>query len=755
MKNWNKIIYFLGISLFCIGCKSASKTEYEAITKEQKLTDYVNPFIGTTNDGNTHPGANLPWGMVASVPHTKNFRKRANHPAVYSFGDSLIYGFGSVNPSGLGCPIGGSVPLKVSTGEFNWDIESFQSTYSQEVAKPAYYSVHLDKHNIEAQMTATQRSTRFRFIPKKQTGLLNIFLDMGANMSHEKGGIINIHPDGIITGIQNDGTFCGVEKGTKIYFAMEVQNSYKERLVFEDKKQVHQPTAKGVNSGIALVYNIENNDNFEVKIGVSFVSEENAILNLNEEQGELSFEEIQKRGEDEWNKQLSKVSIEGGTTDEQTVFYTALYHSLLLPHVISDVNGEYYSRDADIVYDTHDYTRYSTYSLWDTYRSLHPLLSLLYPKQERDMVVSLIEMYKEWGWLPKWELYGYDTYVMVGDPALPVITDTYLKGITDFDADLALVAMQKSASETDNNPIRPGNKNYLELGYLPIDDRGGNPKDFNFLNGIVWGPVSTTLEYNFADYNIAQLAKALGKEDLYHKYYHQSHSFTNLYDKETTFFRPKKKNGEWMENFNPLDRHFDVNWEASGGKGFVEGNAWQYNFFTPHAIDSLKRLMGEEVFADKLEQLFDKKQYDLTNEPDITFPYLFNYIDGKQHFTQKYVREESDKNFTNTPAGIPGNDDAGTLSAWLVFSQLGIFPDAPGIPVYQLTTPKFDKVTLNLDTYVYDGKKVELSKTNKEGLYFNEVKKGDNTKIKNFRISHEELVNSKSLIFDTNVSPVL
>ncbi|ANQ52590.1 glycoside hydrolase family 92 protein [Flammeovirga sp. MY04] len=725
------------------------KLSEHLVIDKKDYTQKVNPFIGTTNEGNTHPGAILPWGMASALPHTKNFREKANGPAYYEYGDKEIFGFGSVNLSGLGCPIAGAVPLKLSRGVFDWEIDNFASTYSNEEAHAGYYKVTLDKHQIEAEMTATQRSTYFRFNNQKTDEPFNLFLDLGANTSHKKGGKLRLVNPQLITGAQYDGGFCGFPKSTEIYFAIEVSVSTRNVEIYEDQKAVKGNDAEGNKAGVVWTFD-KNTEEVEVKVGISLVSTENALENLRKEQGGYTFEEVHQLAVNEWNEQLSKVEIETSNVDNETIFYTALYHSLLLPHVVSDVNGEYYSRETEQVLVANDYTRYSTFSLWDTYRTLHPFLALMYPKEQRDMVVTMVEMYKECGRLPKWELFGYDTFCMVGDPAVPVITDSFLKGITDFDTDLALEGMLKSALDTNDNLIRPGIKQYINHGFIPIDDRGGDPKKFSWTNGIVWGPVSTTLEYNLADFNIAQLANAIGKNQVAETFYQRSQSFKNLYDPKTTFFRPKMKNGEWLESFDPTDRFFDIRWERSGGKGFVEGNAWQYNFFVPHAMKELKALMGEEVFHNKLSELFENGEYDLTNEPDITFPYLFNYVKGKESKTQELVRNQGDLHFTNSPDGIPGNDDAGTLSAWLVFSQLGFFPDAPGIPTYQLTTPKFDKAILHLDDYIYNGKTIEIVKTGKNERFFNQITVGDKTRDEIYQLSHSELVNAGKLIFHTN-----
>lgn len=742
----------LGVAVIGSACSQYPTAQQEV--ESESVTDYVNAFIGTSNKGNTYPGAVLPWGMASPNPQTKDFRLRAGTPATYEYGDPFIYGFSSINLSGVGCPGGGSIPLKLSTGDLDLSSDSFKSSYNSEVSKPGYYSVVLDKHKLRAEMTATKRTARYQFTFNPEVKKTNLYIDLASQMSHMKGGEIKVEEDGTVTGYQLDGEFCDCEGVAKIYFALKVQSTPNAVKVFKDQKEVANTSAKGSDIGVAFSFDGKQN-NLDVQVGLSFVSAENAKLNLLTEQKDLAFEDIKLAAKAEWKKQLSKVDIADADVVDKTIFYTALYHSIIMPHIISDVNGEYPLMQKEGVGKAEGYTRYSAYSLWDTYRSVHPMNALLYPKEQRDMTVTMLEMYRESGWLPKWELYGNESWVMVGDPAVPVIVDTYLKGITDIDTDLALEAMLKGATTKENNPLRPGIKNYLELGYCPIDDRGGDPKDFTFHNGIVWGPVSTTLEYNFADYTISKFAEALGKDEIAKKMYDQSMSFKKLYDPSTAFFRPKTKAGEWMEPFNPLDRHYDIRWKGSGGKGYCEGTAWQYRFFVPHAMNELKELMGEEKFFTNLKAMFDEGHFDLSNEPDITFPYLFNYLDNKHHYTQKYTKQESEKYFKNASVGIPGNDDAGTMSAWLVMTQLGIFPDAPGIPVYQFTTPKFNNVTLHLDDYVYEGKTITLNKSG-DGEYFNSVTKGNTgEKVKGFSITHDELVNSGTLTFQTELAAVV
>ncbi|BDD00803.1 GH92 family glycosyl hydrolase [Persicobacter psychrovividus] len=740
------------LTLLGISCQKPQK---ETVVEQAKV-DYgqmVNPFIGTSNEGNTHPGAMSPWGMTAAAPHNKDFRSRTDNPAIYEYGNPFIYSFASVNLSGIGCPVAGSIPIRVSRGDFNWSVDSFKSSYDQEKTYPGYYGVQLIDHRVEAEMTVTTRTTRFKFTAADDSEPLNIFLDLGSNLSHIKTGEAKKLAGQTIVGYQVDGEFCGVNKQTKIFYALQVEGQPSSLQLVEEAQAVDKEMVEGAKAGALFTFDPKQDKEVEVKIGISFVSAENALANLKAEQKALAFEDIKAAVGEQWNKMLGRIDIEGGAVNDRTVFYTALYHSILLPQVINDVNGDYPDREVNKVGNTEGkYTRYSTYSLWDTYRTVHPLLALVYPEEQRDMTISLVEMYKAWGWIPKWELFGYDTYCMVGDPALPVIADTYMKGITDFDVETALEGMVKSATTRENNPIRPGIKYYLDLGYLPMDDRGGDRKDFSFTNGIVWGPVSTTLEYNFSDFGIAQVAKALGKEELYQQFYKQSHSFVNLYDRETTFFRPKNKDGSWLTPYNPLDRFWDVRWKKSGGPGYVEGNAWQYAFFVPHAMDTLQQIMGEEVFASKLHQMFSEKHFDMTNEPDITFPFLFNYINGQERSTQQYVREVAEKNFFNAHNGIPGNDDAGTLSAWLVFADLGIFPDAPGIPTYQLSTPKFKKATIKLPDYVYGGKTLVIEKSAEVGRYFNRVEFADGTPVDGYSVDHQALLKGGGLKYEKRSS---
>jgi len=458
-----------------------------------------------------------------------------------------------------------------------------------------------------------------------------------------------------------------------------------------------------------------------VKIGVSYVSIENARENLEQETQGFTFDDIYKNTASQWNDLLSKIEVEGGTEDDKTIFYTALYHTLIHPNILNDVNGEC-PKMANRETAKTDGTRFTVFSFWDTYRSLHSLMSLVYPKQQSDMVKSMLNIYDESGWLPKWELNATETTTMVGDPAGIVLADTYLRGIQDFDIEKAYKAMRKSAIQLENNPLRPGIKDYIEKGYLTTATTNS-------------GSVSTTQEYNITDFAIAQLARKLGKTDDYKLFSKRSISYRKLFDKEFNLLRPKNNDGSWYSPFNPnTGANFVKN------LGFIEGNSWQYTFMVSHDIKNLmKQMGGEKSFVKQLDKVFDSKQFDMANEPDIGYPFLYNYAKGYEWKTQKRVHQLIKDHFTNTSDGLPGNDDTGTMSGWLIYSMMGIYPSSPAEPNYTITTPVFDKITIHLDSRYYKNKQLVIEK---EG--FGKIKQIEiNGKIKkSYFISHEELVNS-------------
>ncbi|MFV0539930.1 MAG: GH92 family glycosyl hydrolase, partial [Aestuariibaculum sp.] len=630
-----------------------------------------------------------------------------------------------------------------TTGTVETDYLKYGSTYSNEIAKAGYYSATIDKYQVKAEFTTSKRVGINKFTFPK--GNANILLNLGLGLTNEQGAMVQIVSNTEIQGVRSVGTFCynspeaaypvyfvakfskpannyGVWKKPTTYKGVEAQwmgYNGKPRLMEKSRKMV-----VGDSIGTYFSYKFEVPTTVEVKIGISYVSIENARENLEKETSKKDFNKVYTETHNEWNAFLSRIKVEGGTETDKTVFYTALYHTLIHPNTLNDFNGEYPEIKTNNIGKTNG-TRYTVFSLWDTYRNLHQLMSLVYPEQQLDMVNSMLDMYDENGWLPKWELNSTETFTMVGDPASIVIADTYLKGIQDFDVQKAYKAMLKSADQVENNPLRPGLKDYIKKGYLTTNNKGS---------------VSTTQEYNAADYAIALLAKQLNKKQDYERFKKRSVSYRKLFDKNLKLLRPRLPNGNWYEPFDPnAGANFTEN------IGFIEGNAWQYAFMEPHDVKGLIKLMGgEKAFVGQLQKIFDTNQFDMANEPDIAYPFLFNYVEGEEWRSQKLVHQLAKQYFKNTPDGLPGNDDTGTMSAWLVYAMMGIYPVVPGEPIYTITVPMFDKITLQLNSKYYKNKSLIIkSEKNNNGVIKHIQLNG--SKHKGYFIGHNDLVNGKEL----------
>ncbi|WP_406683797.1 GH92 family glycosyl hydrolase [Seonamhaeicola sp. MEBiC1930] len=715
----------------------------------QDIVDYVNPFIGTSNFGATNPGAIAPRGMASVSPFNvagkqntleKDSRWLSNP---YVNENTFLTGFSHVNLSGVGCPDLGVILLMPTTGKLETNHLNYGSTYSNEVAKAGYYSTTLDKYKVKVETTASTRTgiSRYSF-PK---GDANILLNLGLGLTNEQGASIKIVSPTEIEGMRTVGSFCyykpeenypvyfvvkfskpadefGVWRTPKTYKGVEAQwmpYNGKTRIMKGYKKEVI-----GDSIGSYFKYHFKEPTQVEVKVGVSYISIENARENLEKETQNQTFETVYKNTSSEWNSLLSKIKVDGGSKDDKTVFYTALYHTLIHPNTLNDFNGEYPSMATRETLKT-DGTRFTVFSFWDTYRNLHQLMSLLYPKQQSNMVKSMLNIYDESGWLPKWELNATETTTMVGDPAGIILTDTYLKGIKDFDVEKAYKAMYKSATQLENNPLRPGIKEYWSNGFLTTNNKGS---------------VSTTQEYNITDYSIALLAKELGKKDDYKRFSKQALSYRNLYDDNLKLLHPKNPDGSWYEPFDPL-----AGANFSKNIGFIEGNSWQYSFMVSHDTKGLIKLMGgKKPFVKQLKKVFDNNQFDMANEPDIGYPFLFNYVKGEEWRSQKLVKQLVNKYFKNTPDGLPGNDDTGTMSAWVIYSMMGIYPISPGEPLYTITAPMFDKITIDLDSNYYEGKQLVINKTGNSNGKINSIELNGKS-YKSYFINHDDLVKGTTL----------
>ncbi len=742
------------ILILLLACTLASAA---AAQSAQRLIDYVNPFIGTTNFGTCNPGAVLPTGLMSVTPFNvmgsdlNGYDKDARWWSTpYDHTNRFFTGFSHVNLSGVGCPDMGSLLLMPTTGDLETDYKNYGSTYTDEVAHPGYYSNRLTKYGILTEVSATLRSSIARFTFPK--GRANVLLNLGEGLTNESGATVRYVNDTEIEGSKLLGTFCynNPQAVYPLYFVLRINRRPQQRGFWKQQRPMTaeaewEPYAgkrklypnfhreiSGDDIGAYFSFDAEEGEQIEVQIGVSFVSTANARENLRHEQPQgTHFADVRTAAERAWEESLSVVTVEGGTPDQRTIFYTALYHTQIHPNILQDVNGEYPEMQTGITRRASG-DRYTVFSLWDTYRCTHQLFTLLFPQRQQAMVRSMLDQYRETGWLPKWELYGQETYTMEGDPAIPVIVDTWMKGLRDFDVPLAYEAMCKGADTPGKeNPLRPDNDDYLRYGYCPLREPFDNS-------------VSHALEYYVADAALARFADALGKKADARRYHQRSLGYKHYYSPEYGTLRPRTPDGKFLSPFNPKQGE---NFEPS--PGFHEGNAWNYTFFVPHDITGLAKLMGgNRKFTERLQSIFDNGYYDPANEPDIAYPYLFSYIKGEEWRTQLLTRQWLDKVFHNAPHGIPGNDDTGTMSAWAVFAMMGFYPDNPADASYTLTAPVFDRITLRLDPAIHGTDRLVISAPNAaERERIRSIRLGGRP-FKGFRISHADLLRGGRLDFE-------
>lgn len=719
--------------------------------------DYVNPFIGSTNYGTTNPGAMCPQSFMSVTPFNVMGGPKGNidkdvqwWSTPYTNSNTYFTGYAHVNLSGVGCPDLGSLLLMPTTGELNVDYRQYGSAYKEETATPGYFSNILTKYNIKTEVSATPRVSIARFT--FPAGKSNILLNLGEGLTNETGAFVRKVNNNEIEGMKLLGSFCYTTNQAvfPIYFVMRVNKTpeksgywkfMRQGAKWEDewntdagKYKIYTAYDKeiaGDDIGSYFTFDTQDGETVEVQIGVSFVSIENARLNLNTEQPKADFEAVRLAARKRWNDDLSRILVEGGTEDQKTVFYTSLYHALIHPNVLQDVNGQYPAMESAEIKTTTG-NRYTVFSLWDTYRNVHQLMTLVYPDRQVEMMRSMIDIYKEHGWMPKWELYSRESYTMEGDPAIPAIVDAWLKGLKDIDIETAYDAFRKSAlTPGSQNKLRPDNDDYMSLGYVPLRGKFDNS-------------VSHALEYYIADWNLSRLAEALGKKDDAKLFYERSQGYKHYYDKEYGTFRPILPDGSFLTQFDPL---LGANFEPN--PGFHEGNAWNYTFAVPHDIPGIMKLMGgKQKFVNKLQSVFDKGYFDVTNEPDMIYPHLFSDVKGEEWRTQKLVKEILDNHFTNGTSGLPGNDDTGTMSSWALFNMMGFYPVCPGRPDYTLVTPTFDKITIKLDPRYYKSDKLVITKIKPVDAsnpdYISRVDV-DGQKIEGYRITHKQLTGAKEI----------
>ena len=722
--------------------------------QEADYTKYVDPFIGTADYSATHPGAVVPHGMMAVVPFNVTGSELNRYDkdtrwwsTPYDIRNKYSVGFAHGALSGVGCPEMGAIITMATTGAMQADATLRGSTYSDEVAKPGYYATTYDRFNVRAEATATERASveRYTF---NEGGEANIIIDLGTALSNESGAMLRQVSATEVEGMRLLGTFCYTNQAVfPVYFVARIsQPATKVRYWKRQPEMTGVEAAWSGDSGQYKIYEsysreimgddigvcfslgeVEPGTEVEVRVGISYVSIEGARRNLEAECGKRSFDDALLGAQRSWRNALGRIRVEGGSDADRTIFYTALYHALLHPNIVSDVDTKYPKMESGTVGS--GYNRYTVFSLWDTYRNLHQLLTLVYPDRQSDMVRTMVDMSKEWGWLPRWELYGRETFTMEGDPAIPVIVDSYLKGIRDFDVEAAYAAMKRSATTPGkDNPIRRDIDPYIERGYIPV---GVFAQDMSGDNS-----VSHALEYYVADNALATFAREMGDEEFAREMERRASGWRNYYSVRDGAMRPIDKSGEFVGDFDPA-----AGANFSNTIGFHEGSSWNYTFFVPHDIEALIKVMGGgKKFVERLEWVFENGHYDPTNEPDIAYPYLFSRVKGYEYLTQERVKRLLDENYTTEPDGLPGNDDTGTMSAWAVFSMMGIYPDCPGEPYYTITTPRFERVEMDTDY----GTIVITTEGKGDHIRRNGVELGGKS-INRFRISHEELMKAKEL----------
>jgi len=736
------LMFLLGLVTCLHSCTNIKEDK-----KNQSLTGYVDPFIGTGGHGHTYPGATVPFGMLQISPD--NGISKWDWCSGYHYTDSITIGFSHLHLSGTGIgdlndirfmPINKVVDL--TTEIKSRDDIPYKSTYSHqdETAKPGYYSVKLLDHKIKAELTSTLRTAYHKYTYSKND-IQSVIVDLGFAINWDKttASQIKIVDDTTISGYRNS---TGWAKNQKVFFLAKFSKPITKYNLVRDGQTIENTKVEGEKTFAQLFFDASTGNELQVKVGLSSVSIENAIINIADSNDNFDFDKIKDEAEVEWNNNLASIEIESSNEDLKSIFYTALYHTQIAPVTFSDANGEF-RMENDTISKAKNFTAYSTLSLWDTFRAEHPLLTITDPDKVADFINSMLAYYQTNKKLPVWTLYGNETNTMTGYHSIPVITEAYLKGIQGFDIEKAFEAMKTTMMQDER-----GLEFYKKFGYVP----------FNLLDE----SVTITLEYAYNDWCVAQIAKALGKDDDYNYFLSRSKAYEHLFDAETGFMRGKSDSGDsWHEPFDPKFSSHRVHAD------YTEGNAWQHSWFVLHDTDNLIKMHGgEEKFNDKLEQLFTESseitgenvsadisgligQYAHGNEPSHHIAYMFNYA-NKPWKTQYWVREILKTQYSTTPEGLSGNEDCGQMSAWYVFSSIGIYPFNPASGEYQIGSPIFEKTTIKIS----DNKSFTILAKNasEENIYIQSAAL-NGTVFNRTTLTHGELINGGILEFIMGNNP--
>ena len=728
-----RLVNLLAAFILSVNCISA-----------QNLTHWVNPFIGTgavqsSLSGNNYPGATVPFGMVQLSPDTREAPDWAQASG-YDYNDSIIYGFSHTRLSGTGASDFIDILLFPTIS----DKRKSTFTHQHEQARPGYYQVLLKDEKIQAELTASVHVGVHRYTCSDGDQLkLWLDLDHSANKGSWNRRIIQsqlrmVSP----TVVEGYRIITGWAKLRKIYFHLEFSQPVLSNQLYDGNRMYENtPVINGTELRGLFCFDKKWNKELICKVALSPVSIENARLNMATEVPGWDFEYIARAAETSWEKELRKIIIQG-TDLQKKIFYTALYHTMVQPNTMSDVNGEYMASDYVTRSVAKGEVHYSTFSLWDTFRAAHPLYTLMHTHRIPDFVKSMMRQYDYYGYLPVWQLWGQDNYCMIGNHSIPVIVDAVLKGVAGVDEEKAYEAVFNSSIVSHpNSPFEVWEK----YGYMP--------------ENIQTQSVSITLEQAFDDWCVAQLAKRLGKEKDYNHFMKRSAFYRNLFNSKTGFFQPKNDKGEWIEPFDPYK------YGANGGYPFTEGNAWQYFWYVPQNIPDLISLTGgNKAFVAKLDTFFTVSyqsgalndnasgfvgQYAHGNEPSHHVAYLYACA-GEPWKTQKYVAYIMNELYNDSSSGYAGNDDCAEMSAWYVFGALGFYPVNPVSGEYVIGTPMLEEAVIQLP-----GRKTFTVKApRKEGneVYICSMKLNGEKYTKNY-ITHQDIMKGGILEFVMTASP--
>ncbi|WP_111307274.1 GH92 family glycosyl hydrolase [Confluentibacter sediminis] len=763
----NKYIYAKAIFILTMGLISCKKNDTKESIKLKDYAQYVDPMIGTAKMGHTYPGATVPFGSVQLSPDTDTIPYSIDghyNPDVYKYcsgyqyDDNTIVGFSHTHFSGTGhsdlgdfliMPTTGDLKLNPGTKE-NPD-SGYRSRFSHEneKASPGYYSVLLEDYNIKAEMTASTRVGMHQYTFNKNEKA-HIILDLMSGIyNYDDKNVwtfVRVENDTLITGYRQTN---GWARTRRVYFAMSFSKPIANYGRYRYDKQPYNgfwgkfneaenfPEIAGQKIRMHFDFDVEDQEKIQVKFALSPVSTAGALANMKKEIPNWNFEKIREDAKLAWNKELNKIAIASDSKEEKINFYTAMYHAFLGPTVYMDSDNNYTGLDLN-THKAENFTNYTSFSLWDTYRALHPLFNILQPKRNSDMISSMLAHQSQsvHGMLPIWSHYANENWCMIGYHSAAVIADAIVKGNTNFDTEKALQACVQTA----RTRYFDGLGYYIDKGYVPEDKNGAS--------------VSKTLEYAYDDWAIAQAAKKLGKDDIYKEFIERSKNYKNVFDKKIGFMRPKLSNGSFKEDFDALDTH---------GQGFIEGNSWNYSLYVPHdPAEMISMMGGKEHFSAHLDSLFSMELPDkyFENTEDITREGIIgNYVHGNEpshHVAYLY-------NWTNTPwksqdkirlilktmyqakpDGLGGNDDFGQMSAWYIFSSLGFYPVAPGSENYALGSPAIKEAILNLE----NGKTFKIVAENQsdKNVFVERVELNGKLLDSHF-IKHRDIMNGGELIF--------